>query len=106
MVNKLRGTLDVLAPGFGDRRKATLQDIAVLTGGTVISEENADAEGAVVLNQVKRTGILNAGESLRQESSSFPLIRERGREGLSDPSRPLTSFDSARWNQFSVFRRD
>jgi chaperonin GroEL len=33
VVNKLRGTLDVLAPGFGDRRKATLQDIAVLTGG-------------------------------------------------------------------------
>jgi len=42
VVNKLRGTLSPLAvkaPGFGDRRKAMLQDIAVLTGGTVISEE-------------------------------------------------------------------
>jgi chaperonin GroEL len=42
VLNKLRGTLDsvaVKAPGFGDRRKAMLQDIATLTGGTVISEE-------------------------------------------------------------------
>jgi len=42
VVNKLRGTLHVCAvkaPGFGDRRKAMLEDIAVLTGGTVISED-------------------------------------------------------------------
>jgi chaperonin GroEL len=42
VVNKIRGTLRVAAvkaPGFGDRRKAMLEDIAVLTGGTVISEE-------------------------------------------------------------------
>ncbi len=42
VLNKLKGTLDscaVKAPGFGDRRKAMLQDIAILTGGTVISEE-------------------------------------------------------------------
>ena len=42
IVNRLRGTLNVCcvkAPGFGDRRKEMLQDIAVLTGGTVISEE-------------------------------------------------------------------
>mgnify|MGYP006268348483 FL=1 len=42
VVNRLRGTLKVAAvkaPGFGDRRKAMLEDIAVLTGGTVISEE-------------------------------------------------------------------
>ena len=42
IVNKLRGTLNVVcvkAPGYGDRRKEMLQDIAVLTGGTVISEE-------------------------------------------------------------------
>ena len=42
VVNKLRGTLNICAvkaPGFGDRRKAMLQDIAVLTGGKVISEE-------------------------------------------------------------------
>jgi chaperonin GroEL len=42
VVNKLRGTINVLAvkaPGFGDRRKAMLEDIAILTGGKVISEE-------------------------------------------------------------------
>ena len=42
VVNKLRGTLNALAvkaPGFGDRRKAMLEDIAILTGGTVVSEE-------------------------------------------------------------------
>jgi chaperonin GroEL len=42
VVNKLRGLLDIVAvkaPGFGDRRKAMLQDIAVLTGGTFISED-------------------------------------------------------------------
>ena len=42
VVNKLRGTLNCLAvkaPGFGDRRKAMLEDIAILTGGTVLSED-------------------------------------------------------------------
>ena len=42
VVNKLRGSLKIAAvkaPGFGDRRKAMLEDIAILTGGTVISEE-------------------------------------------------------------------
>ena len=42
VVNKLRGTLNcvaVKAPGFGDRRKAMLEDIAILTGGKVISED-------------------------------------------------------------------
>jgi chaperonin GroEL len=52
VVNKLRGTLNVCAvkaPGFGDRRKAMLQDIAVLTGGQVISEEvGFKLENAVV----------------------------------------------------------
>jgi len=52
VLNKLRGTLNVTAvkaPGFGDRRKAMLQDIAVLTGGTVISEElGMTLEGATL----------------------------------------------------------
>jgi chaperonin GroEL len=60
VVNKLRGTLKVCAvkaPGFGDRRKAMLQDIAVLTGGKVISEEvGFKLENAVLsdLGQAKR----------------------------------------------------
>lgn len=52
VVNKIRGALKVAAvkaPGFGDRRKAMLQDIAVLTGGTVISEETGlKLEGATL----------------------------------------------------------
>ncbi|MBU2995445.1 chaperonin GroEL [Cellulophaga baltica] len=46
VVNKLRGSLKIAAvkaPGFGDRRKAMLEDIAILTGGTVISEERGFA---------------------------------------------------------------
>jgi chaperonin GroEL len=60
VVNKLRGTLRVCAvkaPGFGDRRKAMLQDIAILTGGQVISEEvGFKLENAVVndLGKAKR----------------------------------------------------
>jgi chaperonin GroEL len=60
VVNKLRGTLKVVgvkAPGFGDRRKETLRDIAVLTGGQVISEEvGLKLENATLedLGQAKR----------------------------------------------------
>jgi chaperonin GroEL len=60
VVNKLRGTLrvaSVKAPGFGDRRKAMLEDIAILTGGQVISEEvGFKLENAVVtdLGRAKR----------------------------------------------------
>ena len=63
VVNKLRGTLKVCgvkAPGFGDRRKAMLQDIAILTGGQVISEEvGFKLENAVIsdLGSAKRAVI-------------------------------------------------
>lgn len=55
VVNKLRGTfkaLAVKAPGFGDRRKAMLQDIATLTGGTVISEELGRKLDSVTLSDL------------------------------------------------------
>jgi len=63
VVNKLRGTLKVAAvkaPGFGDRRKAMLEDIAILTGGTVISEEKGyKLENATMayLGQASRVNI-------------------------------------------------
>ncbi len=76
VVNKLRGTLRVAAvkaPGFGDRRKAMLEDIAVLTGGTVIAEdagyklENATLESLgrakrVVITKDNTTLVDGAGE--------------------------------------------
>ena len=57
VVNKLRGTfkaLAVKAPGFGDRRKAMLQDIAILTGGTVISEDLGRKLDSVTLEDLGR----------------------------------------------------
>jgi chaperonin GroEL len=57
VVNKLRGTFNVLAvkaPGFGDRRKAMLEDIAVLTGGMVISEDTGRKLESVTLNDCGR----------------------------------------------------
>ncbi len=75
VVNKLRGTLKVAAvkaPGFGDRRKAMLEDLAVLTGGTVISEERGyrlenttldhlGQAGRVVINKDTTTVVDGAG---------------------------------------------
>ncbi|MCF8260676.1 MAG: chaperonin GroEL [Melioribacteraceae bacterium] len=77
VVNKLRGTLKIAAvkaPGFGDRRKAMLEDIAVLTGGTVISEErgfkleNADVSylgtaSKVVIDKDNSTIVEGSGSS-------------------------------------------
>src|SRR6202789_1505793 len=77
VVNKLRGTLNVAAvkaPGFGDRRKAMLQDIAILTGGQVVSEEvGLSLETAditllgqarkVVINKDETTIVEGAGDS-------------------------------------------
>src|SRR6185503_7654992 len=75
--NKLRGTLKVCAvkaPGFGDRRKAMLEDIAILTGGTLVSEETGsllkDATAAVLgsaekvlVNKEKATIVGGRGNS-------------------------------------------
>jgi len=57
VVNKLRGTINVLAvkaPGYGDRRKAMLEDIAVLTGGTLISEEAGRKLDSVTIDELGR----------------------------------------------------
>ncbi len=59
VLNKLRGMLNVLAvkaPGFGDRRKAMLQDIAILTGGTVITEELGRKLESVTMNDLGQAG--------------------------------------------------
>jgi len=77
VVNKMRGALKVAAvkaPGFGDRRKAMLEDIAILTGGTVVSEEmgftlaatTLDMLGAaekIIIDKDNTTAINGAGES-------------------------------------------
>jgi chaperonin GroEL len=61
IVNKLRGTIKVAAvkaPGFGDRRKAMLQDIAVLTGGTVVAEEVGTTLEKVEINDLGTSKIV------------------------------------------------
>ncbi len=63
VLNKLRGMLNVLAikaPGFGDRRKAMLQDIAILTGGTVISEETGRKLETATLQDLGRADKVTA----------------------------------------------
>jgi chaperonin GroEL len=77
VVNKLRGTLRVAAvkaPGFGDRRKAMLEDIAVLTGGQVISEEvGFKLENAVVTD-------LGRGKRLVVDKETTTIIDGQGDE--------------------------
>jgi chaperonin GroEL len=63
VLNKLRGTFNLLAvkaPGFGDRRKAMLQDIATLIGGTVITEEMGRKLNSATLDDLGRAGKLSA----------------------------------------------
>ncbi|MBQ5764962.1 MAG: chaperonin GroEL [Clostridia bacterium] len=65
IVNKLRGTfvcVGVKAPGFGDRRKEMLRDIAILTGGEVISEELGLELKDTTLNQLGRAGQVKVGK--------------------------------------------
>ncbi|MFI3268020.1 MAG: chaperonin GroEL [Rikenellaceae bacterium] len=97
VVNKLRGALKVAAvkaPGFGDRRKEMLQDIAILTGGTVISEEvglslaTATLEmlgsaDKVVLNKENTTIVDGAGEK-ENIASRIEQIRELIENSTSD----------------------
>ena len=75
VVNRLRGTLNVCAvkaPGFGDRRKAMLSDIAVLTGGTLISEDLGIQLENVELNQ------LGTAKKLVVDKSSTTIVEGSG----------------------------
>jgi len=83
VVNKLRGTLRVCAvkaPGFGDRRKAMLEDIAILTGGRVISEEAGwKLENATLddLGQAKRVTIDKDNTTIVEGAGSTEDIKAR-----------------------------
>ena len=83
IVNKIRGTFKsvaVKAPGFGDRRKAMLTDIAILTGGQVISEEvglKLDGVGLELLGQARRC----SSPRTRPRSSRVPATPTRSPAG-------------------------
>ena len=77
VVNKLKGTLGCLAvkaPGYGDRRKATLEDIAILTGGRVISEETG--------NKLETANVEDLGRARRAvaDKDNTTIIEGRGGE--------------------------
>jgi chaperonin GroEL len=83
VVNKLRGTIQVLgvkAPGFGDRRKEMLRDIAILTGGTVISEEigrKLDSVQVEDLGEARRVVATKDDTTIVDGSGSEPDIKAR-----------------------------
>jgi chaperonin GroEL len=83
VVNKLRGTLQgaaVKAPGFGDRRKAMLEDIAILTGGRVISEDTGfKIENATIddLGRAKRISIDKDNTTIVEGSGKATKVKER-----------------------------
>jgi len=86
VVNKLRGTLQcaaVKAPGFGDRRKEMLKDIAILTGGQVVSEElGAKLENVTLsdLGRAKRVKIDKDNTTIIDGAGQGDLIKARERE--------------------------
>ena len=77
VLNKLRGMLNVLAikaPGFGDRRKAMLQDIAILTGGTVIAEETGRKLETATLQDLGRA------EKVVSDKENTTIIGGKGKK--------------------------
>ena len=100
IVNKIRGTFKsvaIKAPGFGDRRKAMLQDMAILTGGQVISEEiglSLDTAGLEVLGQARQvvvtkdeTTIVDGAGSKEQIAGRVSQIRAEIENSDSDYDR-------------------
>ncbi len=97
VVNNIRGILKVAAvkaPGFGDRRKAMLQDIAVLTGGTVISDEvglqlekatlNDLGDAKKVVVEKENTTIIDGAGKASEIKGRIESIRQQAEEATSD----------------------
>jgi len=99
VVNKLRGTLKIAAvkaPGFGDRRKAMLQDIAVLTGGQVISEEvGFKLENAVLsdLGRAKRIVVDKDNTTIVDGAGETDAIQGRIKEIRATVEKSTSDYD-------------
>ncbi|MDT3696200.1 MAG: chaperonin GroEL [Ignavibacterium sp.] len=99
VVNKIRGTLKVAAvkaPGFGDRRKAMLEDIAVLTNGTVISEEQGyKLENATLdyLGKAKKVVIDKDNTTIVEGSGKTDNIKKRINEIKSQIEKSTSDYD-------------
>ena len=99
ILNKLRGTLNVVAvkaPGFGDRRKAMLEDIAILTGGEVISEElGLDLKETELsqLGQARQVRIAKETTTIVDGSGSSEAIANRVRQIRNQVDDTTSEFD-------------
>jgi chaperonin GroEL len=99
VVNKLRGTLKIAAvkaPGFGDRRKAMLEDIAVLTGGTVISEEKGfklENTTLAYLGTAKRIAIDKDNTTIVEGAGKSEDIKRRINEIKSQVEKTTSDYD-------------
>jgi chaperonin GroEL len=99
VVNKLRGTLRVAAvkaPGFGDRRKAMLEDVAILTGGTVISEEQGyKLENATIsyLGRAKKVTIDKDNTTIVEGAGKKEDIKKRINEIRAQIEKTTSDYD-------------
>lgn len=99
VVNRLRGTLKVAAvkaPGFGDRRKAMLEDIAILTGGMVISEEKGFKLESTTLQQLgtaKRLTIDKDNTTIVEGAGSSDDIKKRVNEIKAQIEKTTSDYD-------------
>jgi len=99
VVNKLRGTFNTLAikaPGFGDRRKAMLEDIATLTGGQVISEEvglRLDSTTIDMLGQARRVTATKDNTTIIEGKGSQEAIEARTKQIRAQIDDTTSDFD-------------
>ncbi|AKT50148.1 chaperonin GroEL [Arsenicicoccus sp. oral taxon 190] len=99
VVNKIRGTFNVVAvkaPGFGDRRKAMLADIAVLTGGQVVAEEvglKLDQVGLEVLGQARRVVVSKDNTTIIDGSGDTDAVNGRVAEIKAEIERTDSDWD-------------
>jgi len=99
VVNKLRGTINVLAvkaPGFGERRKSMLEDIAVLTGGTVITEEmgrTLEQTQVADLGRARRVVANKEDTTLVEGAGSDEAIQNRIKEIKAQVEQTASDFD-------------
>ena len=99
IVNRLRGTLNVVcvkAPGFGDRRKEMLQDIAVLTGGTVVSEEvGLELKTATIdmLGRARQVKVTKENTTIVDGAGDATAIKDRVAQIRSQIANPTSDYD-------------
>ena len=99
VVNKIRGTfrsVAVKAPGFGDRRKAMLQDIAILTGGTVISEEvglKLEAATLDLLGKARKVVVTKDETTIVEGAGDDEMIKGRVNQIRSEIEKTDSDYD-------------